>query len=399
MKVLIFNSLYYPNIIGGAERSVQILAEGLLEWDIAPVIVTTSDRDFVDYVNNVKVYYINAPNLYWMKTSKEQPKWKKPFWHLFDMYNPFVNKKISIILQEENPDIIHTNNLAGFSVAVWRLAKKFKLPILHTIRDYYLLCPSSTMFSNGRNCGSQCKICKMYSLVKKIFSNTYIDGVIGISKFILNRHLNFGYFKNCKIKTFIYNPIRLLDRLSLRKERNEIVLGLIGVMSTTKGTEFVLRCFKELDLPNVKLLVYGRGINKDYEKKLKAEYASCNIIFKGFEEPEKIYNNLDVTIIPSLWHEPFSRVLIESYSYGVPVLASNRGGIPENVIEGKTGFIFDPDKKEDFKKKLKLTVSYVLGDKFSYKEIIKFSKKFQDSLIIKNYISQYKKLIGANVRV
>ncbi len=399
MKVLIFNSLYYPNIIGGAERSVQILAEGLLEWNITPVIVTTSDRDFVDYVNNVKVYYVNVPNLYWMKTSKEQPKWKKPFWHLFDMYNPLVSKKISIILQSENPDIIHTNNLAGFSVAIWDLAKKFGIPVLHTLRDYYLLCPSSTMFRNGGNCKSQCKLCKLYSFIKMFCSNKYVDGVVGVSKFILNRHLNFGYFRNCKIKTFIYNPIKSTDFISLRRKRKrkKVVFGLVGVMSPNKGTEFVLRFFKELDLLNAKLLVFGKGINKDYEKRLKAKYASHNIVFRGFGEPEKIYNDLDVTIIPSLWHEPFPRVLIESYSYGIPVLASNRGGIPENVIEGKTGFIFNPDEKEDFKKKLKMMIYYVCSGRFSYEEIVKFSRKFQVELVVENYISQYKKILDANI--
>ncbi|WP_022671145.1 glycosyltransferase [Hippea alviniae] len=178
MRVLIFNSLYYPNIVGGAERSVQILAEGLVRRNITSVVVSTSDKEYVDYVNGVKVYYIKTPNLYWMKETKEQPKWKKPFWHLIDAYNVLTKRKIKKILKAEKPDIIHTNNLAGFSVIVWKIAKELNLPVMHTIRDYYLLCPSSTMFKNGKNCEEQCGLCKLYSFTKKLFSNRYVDGVI-----------------------------------------------------------------------------------------------------------------------------------------------------------------------------------------------------------------------------
>ena len=78
MKVLIVNSLYHPNVVGGAEKSVQILAETLLANGHEPVIASTSDKDSIAWVNGVKVYYIRVPNLYWMLKAAEQPSWKKP---------------------------------------------------------------------------------------------------------------------------------------------------------------------------------------------------------------------------------------------------------------------------------------------------------------------------------
>jgi len=361
-------------------------------------VVSTSNRDFINWVNGVKVYYVRIPNLYWMKTAKEQSKWKKPLWHLLDVYNLFLDRKLVLIFKEEHPNLVHTNNLAGFSVKVWKIAKEFKLPVVHTIRDYYLLCPSSTMFKNEKNCEKQCLSCKFYSFPKKLLSDRYVDGVVGVSEFILNKHLSSGYFQNSKIKTYIYNPVRLANPSdspkNKRKEKDEVILGFIGVISPTKGIEFVLERLKELNLPNVKLLIYGRGINKEYEKKLKVKYSFQDIVFKGFKEPKEIYKEIDITVIPSLWHEPFSRVLIESYSYGVPVLASNRGGIPENVIEGKTGFTFDPDKKGDFEEKLIKLVKLYSSGSFDINFLKNFAKdKFSVERVSMEYISIYRELL------
>ena len=77
MKILIFNTLYYPNQIGGAEKSAQLLSEGLLSFGHEPVVVCTSDKDYVDYVNGVKVYYIDTNNIYWSYNAKEEKSYKK----------------------------------------------------------------------------------------------------------------------------------------------------------------------------------------------------------------------------------------------------------------------------------------------------------------------------------
>ena len=149
MKILLLNSLYYPNIIGGAEKSVQLLAESLLSRGHEPVVITTSDGLSVDYINGVKVYYLKIPNLYTISVAKEQPLFKKPLWHMIDTVNPFITSILQEIIQKERPDIFHTHNLSGISVQAWKVAKSFQLPIVHTIRDHYLFCPNSEMYNRG----------------------------------------------------------------------------------------------------------------------------------------------------------------------------------------------------------------------------------------------------------
>jgi glycosyltransferase involved in cell wall biosynthesis len=50
---------------------------------------------------------------------------------------------------------------------------------------------------------------------------------------------------------------------------------------------------------------------------------------------------VDFLIVPSVWNEPFGRIVVEAFAAGVPVIASATGGIPEIVTEGRNGFLFD----------------------------------------------------------
>lgn len=365
MKILIFNTLYYPNQIGGAEKSVQFIAEGLLSFGHEPVVVCTSDKDYIDVVNGVKVYYVNTNNIYWAYNAKEEKSYKKPLWHLIDSYNIFAKDKIEKIIKDEKPDVVHTNNLAGFSDIVWKITKKYDIRLVHTLRDYYQLCPKSTMFKDGANCITQCIDCKIYAMPRKEMSK-YVDAVVGVSQFIVDKHIALGYFKNAKIKINIFNPVSTPENTNKTSSPN-IRLGLVGMLSKSKGSEFILEKFSKIIDKKIELFLYGKGATKQYEKELQDNYLNNkNIKFQGFKAVEEIYNNIDILIISSLWHEPFPRTLIESMSYHTLVLATNRGGTPEMITNGKNGYIFDPDIDGDFEEKLALVLEMYKNNKFEF---------------------------------
>jgi hypothetical protein len=83
MKILIFNTLYFPNVIGGAEKSLKSLAESLMNLDKNVVIVSTTSKehDYTDYVDGVKVYYLNHKNIYWGFENKKHSKSSRLIWH------------------------------------------------------------------------------------------------------------------------------------------------------------------------------------------------------------------------------------------------------------------------------------------------------------------------------
>ncbi len=71
------------------------------------------------------------------------------------------------------------------------------------------------------------------------------------------------------------------------------------------------------------------------------------IIFVGEisdRQKKQLYSNAYATLFPIRWGEPFGLVMIESMASGTPVLAFNKGSVPEIVLNGKTGYVVDSFK-------------------------------------------------------
>ncbi len=332
MKVLLVNSLFEPYLVGGAERSTLILAKFLVSKGIDVVVLTTDEREHTEILKGMKVYYVRTPNIYWVLHAKKQPVHRKIIWHTLDAYNPFSISLVKRIVDVERIDIMHTNNLTGFSTSVWSL----DVPKVHTIRDLYLMCIRSTMFRGDRECRRQCLDCYVHALPKKLASSN-VDAVVGISRYILEKHS--GYFPNARMKQVIYNPIEKLHGYR-KKKYPPLVFGFVGMLAKHKGIEIVLKLFKEIATGKAKLKVFGRAISESYEAYLKERYASENVEFMGYTPPESAFSQIHVLIVPSLSAEAFGRVVVEAYSFGIPAIVSSKGGLPEIVVHGETGFVF-----------------------------------------------------------
>ena len=393
MKILILNSLYYPNIIGGAEKSVQLLAESLLSRGHEPVVITTSDGFSVDYINGVKVYYLKIPNLYTISVAKEQPLFKKPLWHMIDTVNPFITSILQKIIKKERPDLFHTHNLAGISVQAWKVAKSFQLPIVHTIRDHYLLCPNSEMYNRGKICENQCVKCWLFSIPKKSAS-ALVNAVTGVSKSILRKHVSLNYFSKVVINTHIYNPVRMsLGQARRNCNEKNITFGYVGMLEKGKGIEFLLERFASMDIPSACLKIFGKGSSKKYEAYLRKRFDRSNIRFEGRKKPDEIYSSIDVAIVPSLRNEAFGRIVPEANSYGIPVIVSNRGALPEIVNHGQNGFVFNPDKSGDLESQIMNAIENQNTIKSMSPDCQKEAEKYSEEKIVDQYITLYENLV------
>jgi glycosyltransferase involved in cell wall biosynthesis len=82
------------------------------------------------------------------------------------------------------------------------------------------------------------------------------------------------------------------------------------------------------------------------EHKLRDTYASLkNVVWRGWcagEEVHRLMQAARFLIAPSIWHEPFGMVAVEALACGTPVLASNRGGFTDIVVDEENGVLFEP---------------------------------------------------------
>lgn len=395
MKILIINSLYYPNITGGAEISVQYFAEALAFNHQVVVVSLTPDNESRAYLNGVEIYYVPLSNIYWAFQSNGTPNLLKPFFHIFDTYNIPMSRKLSRIIESEKPDLMHTNNLSGFTVSTWQLANQYRIPLVHTLRDYYLLCPRSKMFKNGETCQEQCWECKLFSSPRHTFSK-YVKAVVGNSKFILDRHLDYGFFNSAPIKEVIFNAYRTPETQTTNVIHIDAPLrvGYLGRLSPEKGIEYLLRTILRLPPKTVNLVIAGEG-DEQYEHYLARKYQQENIKFLGFINIEHFFTTIDVLVVPSRWEDPLPRVIYESYSFGVPVIGSLHGGIPEIIIDGQVGFLFDPQKHEH----LYSIISNLICDRDQLLSMqancVEKFKEFQPENIVNQYIPVYDRVLNS----
>jgi len=341
VKLLLITALYAPYRVGGGELSAQSLAEGMRESGHTPIVLTCDRRPGirVGAVNGVKVYYIGLKNVYWPYGEKRPGPLIRAIWHAVDRYNPWMERAVDRVLEFERPSVVSTQIIAGFSCSVWHAVKRRGLPLFHTLRDYSLMCPKATMFKSRKNCVGQCRTCRAYTAPSRALS-ARVDGVIGISRYILERHIAAGYFPAARERHVIYNGVPAPSRAACSRRGGDepLRLGYVGRLDPTKGIGLLVDAVRHWPPSQCRLVVAGRG-TADYEGALRRR-APANTEFLGFVDPDEVYRRIDVLVVPSLWDEPFGRIVAEAYMHGIPVIAADRGGLPELVEHGKTGFIY-----------------------------------------------------------
>jgi len=356
MKIALLNTLYYPYQIGGAERSVQLLTEGLLKRGNEVIVITLHkprESPKQEVINGVRIHRVPLRNGYWPFSEEgNRPKiWRRASWQCRDRFNRAMGEAVKEILKQEKPDLLNTHNLVGFSVSAWSAAKTLSLPVIHTLRDLSLVCPLN-MFKNGHDCAKQCKICLSYSRVKRKTTET-VDLVVGVSRYTLERHLTFGYFPKAH-RAVVYNPVILPNtpQSYIKHSGPNLRIGYLGQLAPLKGVQDVICALKNLPAEiHIELVVAGRG-QVSYEQTLKKESRGLPVSFLGYVPPERLFQQINLLVVPSRCQEAFPRAILEAFSQGIPVVGSARGGIPEIIEQGRTGWLYNPDIADDLQNTL-----------------------------------------------
>jgi glycosyltransferase involved in cell wall biosynthesis len=334
MKILIISTLYPPHVIGGAEKAAAELAEALIRRGHEVVVASLhpESNEVVENRNGVRVYRFPLDNFYWPFGRTEKPSvLRRVAWHMREMWNPAAARRIGNILDAETPDVVNTHNICGFSLAAWREVKRRKIRLVHTLHDYYLMCPRCTLFDKGRKCEKRCLSCKVLTFNRRRLSRLP-DSIVSVSHHALEEHLKRKYLK-ARPATVIYN-IQSAPKLAPPQRPNgghscrDLVFGFIGRVEEEKGIETLLAATRQLRSSNWKLKIAGKGI-EGYVDKLKRDFTDSRIEWLGFTEAVQFYASVNVVVLPSLWAEPLPYVCVESLHAGKSLICASSGGIPE----------------------------------------------------------------------
>ncbi|MBB5609739.1 MULTISPECIES: glycosyltransferase [unclassified Janthinobacterium] len=316
-----------------------MIASGLLSQGHDVRVVTVGDAAGVEQYKGVEVHIMRSPNVYWDYFFTKRSAALKMVWHVLENFNPRAYIRLRPHLKAFQPDVVMTVSIENTNVATWLLARMHKVPVVHVIQSYFLACWRGGLFKNGSNCAGQCGSCKVLSVGKKPLSQL-VDGVFGETRFVVDQHLQLGYFKQAT-STVIPGPVFPIAGRVPKARDGKLVVGYMGVLAPHKGVD-VLADAARLMGPgsNVRFLIGGTGEDEAYVASLREKFGDADVQFMGWVKPDDVYPLFDVLVVPSKWKEPFGRIVVEALAYGVPVICARSGGIAESIRENENGYTF-----------------------------------------------------------
>jgi len=398
MKILLVNKFLYPR--GG--DAISTLETGKL--------LTKNGHEIVfwgmEHPSNEKFPFEEFFVSY-VDYNKKSGIWQEVKNSIKILYSLEAKNKINSLISKWKPDIVHLNNFAHqISPSILGVFKKNKIPVVMTLRDYKLVCPAYTMLLDGKLCekckGGRFYNCFLYKCTKdsvlKSLVNTvemYLHHKIlhiynNISIFISPSNFLIEKFKEMGFKgKLIYLP-NFVDVEEYKPDYNFKDKSIIyfGRLSREKGVATLIDAVRNLD---VRLKIVGGGpIEDELKNKVKTENIS-NVHFLGYREGDGLRNIIMESmfvVIPSEWYENNPRSVLESFALGKPVIGARIGGIPELVIDGKTGYTFEAGDVEDLRNK----IIYLLNDTDKVESLGRDARKFVEEKF--NPDMHYKKLIS-----
>jgi glycosyltransferase involved in cell wall biosynthesis len=142
---------------------------------------------------------------------------------------------------------------------------------------------------------------------------------------------------------------------------DKIILLFFGIIAEYKGFDILLNSLKFLKNPErIRILIAGK-ISIEYKTLFEKiigdtgikHYLIPMLRYIKDEEIESVFKASDITVLPYK-EASQSGVLFMSYTYGIPVLVPNLGGFPDDVLPGKTGYIFEKNNAESLAEKIDL---------------------------------------------
>jgi glycosyltransferase involved in cell wall biosynthesis len=325
MKVLLVNSLYPPLDVGGAERSVSELARGLAAAGVSVAVLSLcrAGDEGVVVEDGVEVWRARLNHLYWPWGGERRSAVARGAWHGLEAVGRTMDGTVEGALAAVRPDLVHAHVQTGLGTSVYRAARRRGLPLVQTLRDYSTICARAALFRKGRMCGRRCVDCVVLTEGRRR-ATAKVDHVVGISRAVLEAHRAAGCFRDTP-SSVIGNAAG--SGVVRRRPEGAVVFGFIGRIEPEKGIEVLLRAVVGLE-GDWRLRIAGRG-EPAYVAGLRAAFPDPRIEWLGQVEAGDFYGAVDAVAVPSLWAEPFGRVVVEALANGRGLIVSDIGGLPE----------------------------------------------------------------------
>ena len=317
--------------------------------------------------------------------------------------SPRLNRQLEHVLDATQPDVLHVHNLLNLSFDLPRIARERGIPVVATLHDYTLVCPSGGQrvhIAEHHVCESidtnRCSRCfaespffaqlavgrmqrqfrkgpvlkwaamvgrQLPGLSRRAVSSMpatrpcaadmqrrlaysrhvfeQIDRCVAPSRALADEFVRLGLAPD-RIEVSDYGFTTMPT--ALREPADVVRFGFVGTLAWHKGAHLLLEALKRIN-GSFRATVFGDpAVSPDYTAALHRRIDGLPVRFAGpFDRADvgQAYADIDVLVVPSLWPENSPLVVHEAFMHGAVVVASRMGGIPDLVSDGIDGFLYE----------------------------------------------------------
>lgn len=364
-KIMICCNVYPPNFIGGAELIAHSQALELKKKG-HDVIVFTGDIGEWGKRHSIKSEIYEGLKVFRVRLISQdyQPEY-------INFYHEKIENHFKDVLYSFSPDVVHFHNIIGLSLGLVHIAKQRGIKTVLTLHDNWGFCYKNTIIKNeGEICQdfTRCRECLPYisdennfgipirirqDFFKIIFRD--VDEFISPSQYLAKNYILAGIPEE-KMHV-IWNGIEVqkFSKISKIPNGRHIRFTFIGYFGKHKGIHVLIDALSYLNNSNLFTVnLVGKGELMESIKNKVQELGLRDIVsFWGkIDDIGDAYRGTDVFILPSIWPENQPVTITEAMASKIPVIASNSGGVPELIEDGKTGYLFEAGNPLDLAQKM-----------------------------------------------
>lgn len=303
----------------------------------------------------------------------------------FFPFDPLAFRFFNKFFKENKIDVLHLHKFSILSFSAISAAKKYNIPVIHSLYDYWIFCPLGFCWKvknfytyEGEPCntyhGSKCLECiekarrlnfldKLFLKIilpfrRKMFAKYIqaIDIFIALSEKNKRIPLNYGIPEEKIAIVPLVLPLNQKPPVDINKvDRNTIVF--IGPLHPKKGVSIAIDSFKYVveKFSKVKLYMIGPVGDKEYEGLIKKQIArnglEKNIILLGRiseKDKEEYLKKAFILLVPEPYEVIASCVLIEGMAAGKGIVTGNIGGSTDYIRDNENGFLAEYNNPKSF---------------------------------------------------
>lgn len=311
-----------------------------------------------------------------------------------------IDRRFGETLDAFRPQIVHIGHLNHLSTSLIVEAKRRNIPVVHTLHDYWLMCPRGQFMQmhspdddlwaactgqDDRKCAEKCYARYFSGEARELDVDmaywqdwvarrmahlrdmaALVDVFISPARYLKDRYeQDFGLPPDKSVLLdYGFDLSRMAGRRRVAAE--PFTFGYIGTHIPAKGIHQLIAAFGEVPGNSI-LRIWGRArgqdsralkaiarnLPNDAEKRIEwmPEYRNSDIV-------REVFDRVDAIVTPSIWAENSPLVIHEAQQARVPVITARAGGMAEYVQHNKNGLLFEHRNASDLADKMRWAATH-----------------------------------------